>query len=199
MDEVVPAFFREAFNLLRQSIISVERDDVEMDEEEEAAMGNGRNRADEDGDSPMSGNNDDVDDDDDDNGGGGPSGQRQASRTPAPQQPRRTKITYDKYMKILNLLARRINEDETTTGEGVEAEDLKTWYLEQIEDELNSQDELESEKELVTKVLKRMVKDNIIMPIRGEGMMDADAGEGSAEDGGRIVYVLHPNCAVEEM
>lgn len=200
VEDVTPAFVREAFNLLRQSIISVERDDVEIDEEEDEVAGGAPDPADRDGDSPMGGNNDDdVDGGDDDGNGEESLANRQASRTPAPQHSRKTKITYDKYMKILNLLARRINEDETKTGEGVEAEDLKTWYLEQIEDELNSQDELEAEKELVTKVLRRMVKDNIVMPIRGEGMVDADAEEGSVEDGGRVVYVLHPNCAVEEM
>lgn len=38
------------------------------------------------------------------------------------------------------------------------------------------------------------------MAIRGEGMADdeGDAGEGSAAQAARIVYVLHPNCAVEE-
>lgn len=45
------------------------------------------------------------------------------------------------------------------------------------------------------------------MAIRGEGIADDDnagAGEGSsaaaqAQQPGRIVYVLHPNCAVEEV
>jgi DNA replication licensing factor MCM6 len=76
------------------------------------------------------------------------------------QQPqsRKTKITYDKYMHILNLLVRRVNDDESNTGEGVEQEDLIVWYLEQIESELNSEQEMEAERELAVKVLKRMVK-----------------------------------------
>ncbi len=40
------------------------------------------------------------------------------------------------------------------------------------------------------------------MPIRGEGLQDEgnnNAGEGSAEQTQKITYVLHPNCAVEEM
>ena len=40
------------------------------------------------------------------------------------------------------------------------------------------------------------------MAIRGQGMADdndENGGEGSsAAQGGKIVYVLHPNCAVEE-
>jgi len=36
------------------------------------------------------------------------------------------------------------------------------------------------------------------MPIQGagEGLRDQDEG---AQDGERLVYVLHPNCAVEEV
>ena len=36
------------------------------------------------------------------------------------------------------------------------------------------------------------------MAIRGEGMAEDDAGEGSSAQAQNIVYVLHPNCAVEE-
>lgn len=43
-------------------------------------------------------------------------------------------------------------------------------------------------------------QDNILMQIRGEGLMDEDGdGEGSARAAEHVVYVLHPNCAVEEM
>ncbi|KAK4694055.1 DNA replication licensing factor MCM6, partial [Lecanoromycetidae sp. Uapishka_2] len=191
VDDVTPNFVREAFNLLRQSIISVEKDDVEVEDDEDEVLNNGTR--DRDGDSPMA----DGDNDDDEGGDGddGPDGAAaRTSATPAPS--RKTKITYDKYMAILNMLVRRVNEDEMTTGEGVEHEDLVIWYLEQKEDELGNVDEMEGEKELVVKVIKRMVKDNIFMQIRGEGL---DGNEGSSRDAEKVVYVLHPNCAVEEM
>jgi len=158
VDDVTPNFVKEAFNLLRMSIISVEKDDVEVDDEEEEQVVDGpvrdgsAGRRDGDGDSPMG----DGDSHDDDGDTGGIAAAGRTSQTPGPG--RRTKITYDKYMAILNLLVRRVNEDEMTTGEGVEHEELVIWYLEQKEDELNSQEELEAERELVKKVLKRMVK-----------------------------------------
>ena len=38
------------------------------------------------------------------------------------------------------------------------------------------------------------------MPIRGEGLIDDDAdGAEASADAAAVVYVLHPNCAVEEM
>ena len=191
VEDVTPNFVREAFNLLRLSIISVEKDDVEVDDEEDevvdAANGDANHR-DRDGDSPM----------DDNNSQNGDAPDARASQTPAPSH--KTKITYDKYMVILNMLVKRVNADEMTTGEGVEHEELVIWYLEQKEEELNTQEDLETERELVQKVLKRMVKDNILMQIRGEGegLVDSEEGQGN-DEGGRVVYLLHPNCAVEEV
>lgn len=38
------------------------------------------------------------------------------------------------------------------------------------------------------------------MPIRGEGLMaDSAVADATSTDTGRTVYVLHPNCAVEEI
>ena len=34
------------------------------------------------------------------------------------------------------------------------------------------------------------------MPLRGEGL---DGDDAAARDEEKVVYVLHPNCAVEEM
>lgn len=144
VEEVIPKFVIEAYDLLRQSIVTVEKDDVEIeddvpsrtnDADEDQEMADGDNE----GDSPMR----DV-----------------AEPAQAPAQPERqkTKITYDKYAKILNQIVRRVHEDEVNSGEGVEQEDLVLWYLEQIEGELNTEEDYERERELAGKVLKRMVK-----------------------------------------
>ncbi|KAJ0413094.1 MCM2/3/5 family-domain-containing protein [Aspergillus carlsbadensis] len=179
VEEVVPKFVREAYDLLRQSIVTVEKDDVEVDDEEDAA---GAGDADED-DHEMA---------DRDRDGDSPMREEQPEQQQ--QQRVKTKITYDKYMKILNLVVRRIRDDEAQAGEGVEQEDLLVWYLEQIEAELNNEEDLQRERGLAVKVLKRMVKDNILMPIHGEGLVDDD----SETQTQRTVYVLHPNCAIDE-
>lgn len=148
VEDVTEAFVNEAFGLLRQSIIHVEKDDVEVDDEDDEVPT---------GDSEMQ-----IDADEEDAGAStrdptatpGPASSMRASMPPR----EKTKITYDRYMQILNLLVRRINEDELTTGQGVEEEELTTWYLEQREEEINDEQELEDEKVLVKKVIKRMVK-----------------------------------------
>ena len=149
VDDVTPNFVREAFNLLRSSIISVEKDDVEVDDEDEV-LNNGTNgHQDRDGDSPMAGADEPMDQDD---------AEGEAGPSQALAQGRKTKITYDNYMAILNMLVRRVNDDETATGEGVEHDELVLWYLEQKENELNTTQEYEDEKDLVNKVIRKMVK-----------------------------------------
>lgn len=140
--EITPEFVKEAYNLLRQSIISVEKDDVEVESEDEAEA------QDEDADAAMA------------DASAEPSRARTASRTPAPAEPARekTKITFDKYAAMRNLLVKRVNEDQSTTDDGVEEEELLVWYLEQKESEFDTQEDMERERALAKKVLKKMVK-----------------------------------------
>lgn len=151
--EVTPEFVREAFNLLRQSIISVEKDDVEVEDDEEGAA------------DAEAGADAEMGDAEQENAGRGPSAS--ASATPAAQQPQREKkkITYDHYMSILNMLVRRVNADAATAEDGVEEEELLVWYLEQKEAELETQKDLEEERDLAKKVLKRMVKVRLTCPV----------------------------------
>ncbi|KAF4555619.1 DNA replication licensing factor mcm6-like protein [Elsinoe fawcettii] len=170
VDEITEFFVDEAFGLLRQSIVLVEKDDIEMDEEEQHQQQ---------GDEEM----EDVPEEEQ---------QQQHGR-------QKTTITHDKYMAILNLMVRRVNDDQEDSGDGVSEEDLVVWYLEQVEGEMETAEDLEMEGRLARKVLKKMVKENILMQIRGEGLSGDANGEGSSRGQETVVYVLHPNCAVEEI
>lgn len=145
--DITPDFVREAYNLLRQSIISVEKDDVEMEDEDDEALLAAATAAEaQDGDAEMG-----ADEQQDE------ANARAASRTPAPPR-EKTKITHDKYVSMRNLFVKRINEDQAATEDGVEEEDLLIWYLEQKESELETQEDLEKERELAKKVLKKVCK-----------------------------------------
>ncbi|KAJ6019670.1 hypothetical protein N7522_001737 [Penicillium canescens] len=181
VEEIVPKFVIEAYDLLRQSIVTVEKDDVEMDEE----VPGGTNNADEDQEMGEG-----------DNEGDSPMRDVEAPQAPAQAERQKTKITYDKYAKILNKIVRRVHEDEVNSGEGVEQEDLVLWYLEQIEGELNTAEDLERERELTVKVMKRMVKDKLLLRISGSGLTDDSTPQ---QDEGKVLYVMHPDCVFEEM
>ena len=163
VEEITPNMVIEAFNLLRQSIISVEKDDVEVDDDEDEVLGNGidgHSRSHNDGNSPLADDADADDDEDRDNGPEGGSGANGSTNGVVPKP--KTKITYDKYISVVNLLVQRVNESEMGTDEetpeGVEGEKLIEWYLEQKEDELNGEEDYHSEKELCRKIIKRMAK-----------------------------------------
>ncbi|RSL38098.1 DNA replication licensing factor mcm6, partial [Fusarium sp. AF-6] len=184
VEEISPDMVVEAYNLLRQSIISVEHDDVEMYDEEPQEDGETLLRAadaasgrDQEGDAPMA------------------EEETEPERSSVAPEKRKLTITYDNYIKMVNLFVQRVNDDESGSGEGVNGEELVNWYLEQKESELEGEEDYHREKALANMVLKKMVKENILMALRGEGLTDGEASSASAA---QIIYVLHPNCAVEE-
>ncbi|KAI0019491.1 MCM-domain-containing protein [Xylariomycetidae sp. FL0641] len=198
VEEITPEFVDEAFNLLRQSIISVEHDDVEMDDEDEETREDAAAllaAADEASGTPAASSTRDAEGDD-----AMQDGDAEGSAQP---ERRKTAITYEKYIAMVNLMVARVSDDEGGgAGEGVDGDDLVHWYLEQQEAELADEDAYHREMAVARMVLRKMVKDNILMAVRGEGLAE-DGDEAHAHDGGprpsqKVVYVLHPNCAVEE-
>lgn len=153
VDEITPDMVLEAYNLLRQSIISVEHDDVEMDDGEDiqedgetlrqaAANAAGFNTIrDPEGDSTMVEQRRDI------------SSMQQATMTVMKHT-----ITYEKYISMVNLIVQHINDDESRSGDGVEGTDLINWYLEQKEGDLRGEEDYHAEKAMANKVLKKMVK-----------------------------------------
>jgi DNA replication licensing factor MCM6 len=145
VEDITPDFVNEAFNLLRQSIISVEHDDVEVDDEEDGevlrqAADAAAGVADADGDQAMA------------DGGE----QRQASAAPRGQG---QMIAHDKYVSMLHMLASKVAEAERAEGgDGIEGEALLQWYLEQKEDELQGEEDYNREMVLARKVLRKMVR-----------------------------------------
>ncbi|KAM3555452.1 hypothetical protein MY1884_005573 [Beauveria asiatica] len=205
VENISPDMVVEAYNLLRQSIISVEHDDVEMDgddDDDEPESGDVLRRA------AAAASGMDVEAGDDDDApmqdSAATTATADANTDAAPSSGRaKHKITYEKYIKMVNLFVHRINSDESGSGDGVAGAALVTWYLEQIEAELAGEDDYHAERALAAMVLKKMVREHILMALRGEGLAEADAAvptpSSSAAADGDIVYVLHPNCAVEDL
>lgn len=148
--DITPDFVREAYNLLRQSIISVEKDDVEMeDDDDEALLAAAAAAESQEAEVDADMGADEQQD--------GEVAVRVANGTPAPPR-EKTKITHDKYISMRNLFVKRINEDQEATEDGVEEEDLLIWYLEQKESELETQEDLEKERDLAKKVLRKVCR-----------------------------------------
>ncbi|KAK6819602.1 MCM DNA helicase complex subunit MCM6 [Apiospora arundinis] len=196
VEDITEEFVDEAFSLLQQSIITVEYDDIEMDEDEEVAEDSADLIAAADA---AAGVNAEQDEDDEMADGDAP------AATPAEQvaKKKKTAITHEKYVSMVNMIVSRVSDGEDSgAGEGVDAEQLLQWYLEQKEEELDDEEAYNAELHVAKMVLKKMVKDNILMAVRGDGLVPDDGadnnnGEVSAASQ-KVTYVIHPNCALEE-
>ncbi|EPQ59167.1 MCM-domain-containing protein [Gloeophyllum trabeum ATCC 11539] len=231
-NEIVPAFVREAFSLLRQSIIHVEQDDIDFDEEELEGEreGDGRPKvtgaADEESQDVEMGNTETDQDGFADampNGVAGAAGiNARVSASPAPAggapvngmnghaaEPRRPKrrmvITHDKYMTLQSLIVLHLSSVERETGKGMDRDELIDWYLELKESEIQDMEELEYERELITKMLRKLVKDNYLMQVRGDvqeslpmsGTEETGASSSAQDENVRVYYMVHPSVDTE--
>jgi len=229
--EIKPAFVREAYTLLRQSIIHVEQDDIDFDEEElEGEREGDRARrvvpddVEEGQDVEMSAAEMDAMDAMEEssigvnafgqpNGAAGPSSSRAGSAAaegaitaplPAPLK-RRMVITHDKYMKLQSLIVLHLSATERQTGKGIDRDELIDWYLELKESQIQDVNELEYEKELITKMLRKLVKDNYLIEVRGDVQeslpsVDENSVESSGAQEGeniRVYYMVHPSVDTE--
>lgn len=143
VEEITPAFVDEAFNLLRQSIISVEKDDVDL--------------ADDDDDVVPATEDVDAEPEQDAEGDDADAQMGEASATPAPRA-RATQITHDEFYRVVHIMMERLKQDEETDLDGVGEDDLLMWYLERKEDELEGEEDIERARFIGRKVLKKMVK-----------------------------------------
>ncbi|CCE62971.1 hypothetical protein TPHA_0D03350 [Tetrapisispora phaffii CBS 4417] len=235
IDEITPAFVAEAFDLLKQSIIRVDVDDIEIDDDDIEEAGKTENNNNQDGGDSNNDNNsreasaddkqDGDNDDDDKTNGDDPNnrGSRSAIDNGGSGSTTTTRkkisITYDKYISTMNLIVRKIAEiEKADTNENVEGNQnfgsnineqltgnsIVDWYLSQRQDEFSDEQEYWEERKLTFKIMKRLVKDRILMEIHGTStnlndVMDIDsinAVNNSNVDREKVVYVIHPNCEI---
>lgn len=191
MEEITPAYVREAFALLKQSIIHVEKDDVGLDDEDEeepetAATLPAESRMDIDTtDAPIT---DTVE--------SNPMSHGSAEHSKK-ARPKIT-ITYEKYAGIMTLVIGKLQVVERETGNGMKKSALIQWYLEELEPDMNSVEELEAEKILIGKVLIRLVKEKCLMELRGEGLRQESEESRPSDNNQDSTLLVHPECNIGE-
>jgi DNA replication licensing factor MCM6 len=194
-DEVRPSYVREAFRLLRKSIIHVETEDVTFD----------------DGDDDFGGPGDDFDD----HGGDMPATNGVASTNqpedmqveqeteaaqetteaerPKKKKKKKTQITFEEYESISNAISTYLRskeaEEEKTEEQGSTSYltwgQVVEWYIQQVEREIGDSDEaLQRKKKLTNLVIRRLVHVDHVLVYIGES-------EGVPELERKIA--VHPN------
>jgi len=177
-EEVKQVHVREAFRLLNKSIIRIEHADVNLDDDVVA---------DEDVDEPTEQGDDAMDEDSD------------RAKT-------KKFLNYEEYKKIAYMLIRYIHQKEELSEAGAESQDyaptkkdVVEWYLNELSDEIDSQDELLEKRKIVEKVLDKLIfTDMVIIPIKsskGVESMELDKSQDGAGDDNPYL-VIHPHYSI---
>jgi len=202
-DEVLPKHVKEAFRLLNKSIIRVEQPDVHLEDAEEEPLG---------GEEPMEADSENIPPPNPNI----PNGEKEKEPEPK-EKKKKLKLSFEEYKAIANLLVihlRREEEreeagetDESESPTGTRKSDLVGWYLGEVQEEIESEEELVEKKVLVEKIIDRLVnQDQVLIELSKTGLSEkkrkqqeaeADGAEPEADDAKDPYLVVHPNYYVE--
>ncbi|XP_037882194.1 DNA replication licensing factor Mcm6 isoform X2 [Glossina fuscipes] len=185
MNEVQERHVREAFRLLNKSIIRIEQPDIHLEEEEEETFA---------GDIEMREIN-------------GENNQENFDFNHQEQSGLKKKLTlsFEDYKNLSTMLVLQMRNEEArceTEGSdtGMKRSDVITWYLEQVADQIESEDELISRKTLIEKVLDRLIyHDQLIIPLKTTELRQPGRSPRSTEEEEEDdpLLVVHPNYIIE--
>jgi DNA replication licensing factor MCM6 len=217
--DITPGFVREAYGLLRQSIIRVEKDDIDLEGDDDEVIAEAEPAAAA-GASAEAGSSslaqaESMDASTEDgaaastaNGAqhhGAANGTAASSSATAPRRAR-AKLTYERYMEMMNLIVMRVRDAERATEQAMARDALVEWYLEQREGDIETMEQLAEERELTRKVLRQLVKDQFLLELRGvqpsaddDGQGDEQMQESSGGSTEHISYLVHPRVDLEEL
>ncbi|ESO02705.1 hypothetical protein HELRODRAFT_185013 [Helobdella robusta] len=199
-DEVQVKHVKEANRLLSKSIIRVEQPDVLLDNDDGDALAEEENVDEAAAAATVAADDDEARRDDDeqmevDNVENG--SQKVPNKTPG------QKITFEEYKHLANLLVlylRRREEEFLAEGDtegcgGVTMSALVDWYLKEIEDEIDSEEELLTKKSLVEKVIKRLINhDHVLIKLSYTGLSKGRTEIVEEDD---PILVVHPNYVID--
>merc|ERR1719228_2892921 len=129
--------------------------------------------------------------------------EEQEEEEPDQVNKKQLKVTYDEYKAMSNLIIlhmRQIEETAEISASESAPEDLKrsdviNWYLEEISGDIESQEELSEKKQIVEKVVDRLIyQDRVIIPLHKTGLKSSATTDEGEDD---PYLVVHPNYVVD--
>uniref|UniRef100_A0A8C8MGD0 DNA replication licensing factor MCM6 n=1 Tax=Oncorhynchus tshawytscha TaxID=74940 RepID=A0A8C8MGD0_ONCTS len=187
-DEVHPKHVKEAFRLLNKSVIRVDSPDINFDQEQDDGEMNGKKR-------PLSPlcNNIFIEKEamDTEHGAGRP--EKTSTAKPA------LKMTFAEYRRVSNLIVFHMQKMEDIDESSLKMSELINWYLKEMESEIESEAELVAKKNLIEKVLHRLIHyDHIIIELTKTGLKKVgDEGEEPVIEEDPFL-VVNPNYILED-
>ncbi|XP_040296920.1 DNA replication licensing factor MCM6 [Bufo bufo] len=181
-DEVHPKHVKEAFRLLNKSIIRVETPDVNLDQDEEMEE------------EPQEAVNGDA---------GIPNGHVNGINGHAESEPKETepkpslRLSFTEYKRISNLLVLQLRKMEDEDESTQKKSELINWYLKEIESEIDSEEELVNRKQIIEKVIHRLVHYDQILIELSQTSLRVSGEEDAAKDEDPFL-VVNPNYILED-
>lgn len=180
--EVLPRHVNEAYRLLSKSIIRVEQPDIHLGDDEENVM-----EVDE---APENGHHEN-----------GENGHHEE-----PQVAKKTfSLTFDEYKNLSNMLILHLRDEEMrclaagTDTEGIKRSELVQWYLEQIQELLESEDDLIERKMLVERLIDRLIThDQVLIPLRTAELKSKETQERTEGEEDDPFLMVHPNYVIDK-
>ncbi|KAM8934516.1 DNA replication licensing factor MCM6 isoform 1-T1 [Pelodytes ibericus] len=187
-DEVQPKHVKEAFRLLNKSIIRVETPDVNLyQDDENEAEGEAEARVQGDAAIP-NGINGHVD---------GINGHAADEMKDVAAKPS-LRLSFAEYKRISNLLVLQLRKLEDEDESSQKKSELINWYLKEIESEIDSEEELVNRKQIIDKVIHRLVHyDHILIELTDTGLKDSTSEEPVTKDEDPFL-VVNPNYLLDD-
>ncbi|KAL3117242.1 hypothetical protein niasHT_007645 [Heterodera trifolii] len=97
------------------------------------------------------------------------------------------KLSHDQYMRIANMLVVHMREEEERNADesewpGTRQSQLAEWYLEMMEPEINTEQDLTRQKTMFARLIPRLIRDKVLVRIERPQPM-AERGDREAEEG----------------
>merc|ERR1712118_545676 len=103
------------------------------------------------------------------------------------------KLSYEEYKAMAIMIVHYLRRKDT---EDITKKDVVAWYIEEVTNDIESQDEIVEKKQILEKVLDKLAyEDNVLVPLSKTGLKFA-AEEGATED--NPILIVHPNYVDDE-
>ncbi|XP_064611933.1 zygotic DNA replication licensing factor mcm6-like [Liolophura sinensis] len=181
-DEVQPKHVKEAFRLLNKSIIRVEQPDIHLEEEEEE--------------------NEQMEvEEDQENVAPEDANAKSPEKDSGAVTKKGLKLSYEEYRHMANLMVLHMRQKEEGSEEssGLRRSEVISWYLNELEGDIETEAELMERKTVIEKVIDRLVHhDHVIIELKQTGLKarsKVDEDELVREDDPFLV--VHPNYVID--
>uniref|UniRef100_A0A183BV80 DNA replication licensing factor MCM6 n=1 Tax=Globodera pallida TaxID=36090 RepID=A0A183BV80_GLOPA len=202
--EVTKEHVKKAHELLSKTIVPISAPQISLDEEDDVdfivipqPMADITNMPEHQQGTEAAQHQINLDIESEDGGAGdGAAGQQQRTAGAKPAVPSSSavdcgeglKLSHERYTRIANMLVVHMREEEERNGDepgwpGTRQSQLAEWYLEMMEPEINSEEDLKRQKTMFARLIPRLIRDKVLVRIEQQQQPPVDEAEDDEGEG----------------